>query len=55
MRDFALLSTDASLWELMMKQRWGSHDFCPVVKNFQVQVITQAELDTLSQVGHGGH
>ena len=54
MSDFMLLSTDASLWELAMKVRWGSHDFCLVVKNFQVQVITQAQLNTLSQTGAWG-
>ena len=28
----------------------GSHDFCSVVTSFQVRVIMQAQLDTLSQV-----
>ena len=54
MSNFALLSTDASLLELAMKARWGSKNFCPVVKSFQVQVIMQAQLNTLSQEGVWG-
>ena len=36
--------------KLTMKLRWGLQDFCLVVTNFQVWVIMQAHLDTLSQV-----
>ena len=54
MSSFALLSTDVSLWELAIKARQGLHDFCPVVKGFQVQATTQAQLNTFSQVGVWG-
>ena len=47
----ALISADASLWELVTKARWSSHDFCLVVKSFQVQVITQEQLNTISLAG----
>ena len=35
MSDFMALSTDASLWELVAKARWG-HMTCLVVESFQV-------------------
>ena len=54
MGDFVLLSADVSLWEPVTKVRWGSHDFCLVVKSFHVWVIMQAQLNTLSWVGVGG-
>ena len=54
MSNFALPSVDISLWEPMMKVRWDSHNFCPVVKNVQVWVIMQAQLNTLSQAGVWG-
>ena len=48
MSNFMLFSADASLWELVTKARWGSHDIHPIVKSFQVWVIMQAQLNTLS-------
>ena len=39
----------SSPWTQAMKVRWGSHDFCPVVTNFHMQVITQEQLNALSQ------
>ena len=54
MSSFALLSADVSLLEPATKAKWGSHNFCPVVKSFQVQAITQAQLNILSQVGAWG-
>ena len=49
MSDFALLSADASLWELVMKVRWRSHELCPVMTNFHVWMIMQAQLNTISE------
>ena len=54
MSDFVALLTDASLWELATKERQGSFNFCPLVESFQVRVIMQAQLNTLSMVGVWG-
>ena len=45
------LFTDVSLWDLVTKAEWGSHDFSPLLTSFHVQVITQAQLNAFSQAG----
>ena len=54
MRNFTLLSTDISLWEVSTRAKCGLLDFCPAEMHFQVQVIMLAQLNTLSQVGTWG-
>ena len=54
MSNFMLISADARLWQPVTKARWSSHDFCPVVKGFQVQAILQSQLNTLSLAGAWG-
>ena len=45
---FSHYSKDISLWEPGTKLTWRLHNFCPVITNFHVQMIMQAQLDTLS-------
>ena len=51
MSKFSLLLTDIHLWEVSTKAKWGSLNFCPMVKWFQVWVIMPAQLIALSQAG----
>ena len=54
MSNFSLLSTDVGLWNTSTKATWGSLDFCPAVMWFQVYIISQTQLTTLSQAGAWG-
>ena len=54
MSDSVALSADTSLWDPMMKVKWGLHDFCPVVTNFHMHTVMQVWLKALSQVGAWG-
>ena len=51
MSDFEALSANVSLWNPVTKATWGSHDFCPMLTTFHVQVILQAQLIAHSQAG----
>ena len=51
MSNFSLLSTDVDLWDASTKAIWGSLDLCPVAMQFQVCIITQTQLNALSQAG----
>ena len=54
MSEFVLLSADIGLWEASTKAKWGSLDFCPVIMQFQVWVISLAQLTAHSQMGAWG-
>ena len=52
---FTLFSAKDSPWQLETVSKWGSHDFCPAVTNFCMWEITQAQLNTFSQVAAWGN
>ena len=54
MSEFLLLCADSALWDSTTTATWGFLDFCPKVTQFQVHIITQGQLATLSQVGAWG-
>ena len=54
MSEFSCLCANATLWDPTTRAAWVSLNFCPMLMWFQVHVIMQTQLTTLSQAGACG-
>ena len=54
MSKFSLLCDNVKLWDPATEPIWGSLDFCPKIRQFDIPTLTHIQLANLSQAGAWG-